>query len=309
MGSLSSLETELRRQALPREAVLSIGVFDGVHRGHKHLLSRLKEKAKEQGLLPAVVTFDRHPSEVLSVNGSPPQLMALADRLALLKGLGLEVILLTFTPQMAQVKAVAFLSLLQQYLRMKGLVVGTDFALGHGREGNVSALPRLSQEMGFSLEVVPPLKLGGKVVSSTAIRQALDLGDMARVRRLLSHPFTLRGRVVVGAARGKLLGFPTANLALAQDQALPADGVYASLAYLDSKAMASVTNVGTSPTFNGQERKVEVHIFDFDQELYQKMLRVEFITRLREERKFDSPEELRSQMERDVIQARELLAL
>src|SRR3972149_6719043 len=189
-----------------------------------------------------------------------------------------------------------------------GLGVGEDFALGRGREGGIPALKKLAPELGFELVVVAPYLWRGQVVSSTAIRQALAQGEMALVRDLLGRPFSLSGPVVEGRARGRELGFPTANLDLDPNQALPAYGVYATRAYVDGQTHPAVTNIGLRPTFGEKERTVEVHLLDFHGDLLGQELRIELLARLREERRFSDPQGLRSQIEKDIAEARELLA-
>ena len=201
---------------------------------------------------------------------------------------------------MAALSPKEFLELLQKHLRMKGLIVGPDFALGKDRQGDIDVLRKLGKKMDFSVTVVPPLKIDGEVVSSTAIRMALAEGDMKRAQKLLGRPFRLHGRVVRGDRRGVELGFPTANLDTGSEQALPADGVYTSRVYIDNQAHPAMTNIGRQPTFGGGQRLVEVYIMDYEQDLYGQDLAVEIIERLRGEIKFDSPEALKKQIAEDV---------
>ena len=190
---------------------------------------------------------------------------------------------------------------------MRGLVIGPDFALGRNREGDTDTLRRLGQNMDFSVAVVPPLVINGEVVSSTTIRNALAEGDMKRVHKLIGRPFNLHGRVIPGAGRGKDLGFPTANLDVDSQQALPPDGVYATWAYIDNKAYPSMANIGQRPTFGGSERVVEVYILDYYDDLYQRQLSIDIIQRLRSEQQFDTAEELREQIAEDIKQGRAIL--
>lgn len=300
---------ELARYHVERDTVLSIGVFDGVHLGHRHLLGHLRGRALASGLAPGVVTFSTHPRQVLNPQASITYLTPLEERLELLRAAGMEaVVTLPFTPEMSNLEAVQFLLLLQRHLRMRGLVIGPDFALGRGREGDASRLEALSRTIGFFVEQVPQATINGDVVSSTAIRTALRQGEVDRVSRLLGRPFTLSGQVVSGAERGRTLGFPTANLSLPPHQALPADGVYATRARVAGRSVDSVTNIGIRPTFNATDRTVEVFLLDFDGNLYGERLTIELVARLREEKRFDSPAQLIAQMEKDVAQARGLLA-
>jgi riboflavin kinase/FMN adenylyltransferase len=303
-----SVEKELARLSADNDMLLTIGVFDGVHLGHRYLIAQLKELARQQGLLSGVVTFRRHPQEVLSPQTKLPFLTDLAQRTNLLKNEGVEAIItLSFTRELAQLSARQFVALLMKYLRMRGVVIGPDFALGQNREGNTDALRRLGQKMGFSVTVVPPIIIDGEVVSSTAIRKALAQGDMKRVQNLVGRPFSLHGRVIPGARRGIELGFPTANLDIDPEQALPAEGVYVSRAHIDDQAHPSVTNIGQRPTFGGGERVVEVYLLDYHSDLYGKELTIDIIERLRGEKKFDTPEELKKQIAEDVKQGKAVL--
>jgi riboflavin kinase/FMN adenylyltransferase len=232
----------------------------------------------------------------------------LEERVALLKKLGVSfVIPLNFTRELAQTTAREFVMALQRYLRMKSLIVGSDFALGRNREGNPVVLFELGGELGFSVHVVPPLVQDGEIVSSTAIRQALAKGHLAKVRNMLGRPYRLSGPVVHGAERGKGLGFPTANLHVNSNQGLPEDGVYATRTYIGGEAYPSVTNVGTCPTFGQQERTVEAYILDKEMKLYNQEIKIDFLERIREERCFVSPEALAAQINKDVERAREIL--
>jgi riboflavin kinase/FMN adenylyltransferase len=296
------VEEELARLSPKKDMLLTIGVFDGVHLGHKYLISQLKKLARQQGLLSGVITFRQHPQEVLSQT-KLPFLTDLDQRTNLLKNEGVEAIIpLSFTPELAQLSPRQFLGLLKKYLRMRGLVIGPDFALGRNREGDTDALRRLGQEMGFSVTVVPPITIAGDVVSSTAIRKVLAEGDMKRVRNLFGRPFRLHGRVMAGARRGVELGFPTANLDISPQQALPAEGVYVSQAHIDDQTHPAVTNIGQRPTFGGGERLVEVYLLDYHGDLYGQELAIDIIERLRDEKKFDTPEQLKKQIAEDVKQ-------
>lgn len=302
------IKKELAQFVPEKETILAIGVFDGVHLGHKHLISYAQRQALVRNLLAGVVTFRCHPQEVLSPQNKVPYLSTLEEKIRLVQSLGVDfVIPLSFTRELAELSARQFLALLQQYLKMQGLVVGSDFTLGRGREGNTFVLHQLGKEMGFTVEVVPPLISEGEVVSSTAIRQALAEGDMERVEKLLGRPFSLSGDIVPGAGRGVGLGFPTANLAVNSDQASPANGIYATRAYLGDRALSSVTNIGFCPTFGGRERTVEVFLLDFQGSIYGQKLKIQLVKRLREERCFSSVAELTSQIEEDVRQARDIL--
>jgi len=302
------VEAELAELSPEKDMMLTIGVFDGVHLGHKYLISQLMKHARGQNLLSGVVTFRQHPQEVLSPQTKLPFLTDLTERVNLLKNEGVEAIItLSFTPELAQLSVRQFVSLLKKYLRMRGVVVGPDFALGREREGSADILRLLGQDMNFSVTVVPPVRINGEVVSSTAIRNALAEGDMKRVLNLTGYPFGLHGRVIAGAGRGLELGSPTANLDIDPKQALPAEGVYATRAYIDGKTFPSVTNIGKCPTFGGGECMVEVYILDYNGNLYGRELKINIIERLRGEKKFGTPEELKKQITEDTKRGRAIL--
>ncbi len=303
------IEEEFAKLSPEKDTLLTIGVFDGVHLGHKYLISQLTEQAKQQNLLSGVITFGQHPQQVLSPQTKLPFLTDLDQRAALLKSEGVEVIIiLPFTHELAQLSAYQFVSLLKKYLRMQGLVIGPDFALGRTREGNINALRTLGQDMNFTVTVIQPIMINGEVVSSTAIRKALADGDMKKAVNLTGRSFSLHGRVITGAGRGIKLGFPTANLDIDQKQALPTDGVFATWAYIDGKAYQSMTNIGKQPTFGGTERTVEVYIPDYLSNLYGRELKIDLIERLRGEKRFDTAEELKKQIAEDIKQGRAILS-
>lgn len=303
-----SVEAELAKVSPDKDMLLTIGVFDGVHLGHKYLLSRLTEQAKQQNLLSGVVTFRQHPQEVLAPRTKLPFLTDLNERSNLLKKEGVAAIIpLSFTIELARLNPRQFISLLKKYLRMRGLVIGPDFALGQSREGNPDTLRVMGQEMGFSVTVVPPVMKNGEVVSSTAIRKALADGDVKKAQNLAGRPFSLHGQVVTGTGRGVELGFPTANLDINPEQAIPADGVYATWAYINGKAYLSMTNIGKCPTFSGKERLVEVHVLDYHGDLYGRDLRIDIMERVRGEKCFSSAGALKKQIAKDVAQGRAIL--
>jgi riboflavin kinase/FMN adenylyltransferase len=302
------VEAELARFSPDKDMLLTIGVFDGIHLGHKYLISELVAQAKQQDLLSGVVTFRQHPQEVLQPQTRLPFLTDLTGRNNLLKAEGVAVIVpLTFTAESAQLSARQFVDLLKKYLRMRGLVVGPDFALGRNREGNADTLCTLGKEMGFTVTEVPAVMINSEVVSSTAIRKALADGDMKKVRSLAGRPFSLHGKVVAGAGRGVALGFPTANLDIAPEQAVPADGVYATWAYINGRTYPSMTNIGQNPTFNDRKHAAEVYVVDYQSDLYGHELKIDFMERLRDEKKFDTVANLKKQITEDVERGKAIL--
>jgi riboflavin kinase/FMN adenylyltransferase len=303
------IEQELANVVPQGESLLTIGVFDGVHAGHRYLLKKLGQRATEKDLLSGVVTFKPHPQSVLHPHEQLPWLSNLEDRVRAFQELGINIIaVLTFTPKVAQLRAHDFMYLLKKYLKMRGIMGGPDFALGRGQEGNINLLRALGHEMKFSVEVVPPFTIDGEIVSSTLIRQALIQGDMRRIEKLMGHYFYLRGKVITSDKRGRALGFPTANLDIEPQQALPGNGIYATITQVDDKRFPSATNVGTRPTFGEGKKMVETHLLNYKGDLYSKEIRVEFVQKVRDEQRFPSPEELKIQMEKDVQEVEAILA-
>lgn len=291
-----------------QETVLTIGVFDGVHLGHQCLLQRLVQKAQHEGRRSAVLTFRTHPRSVIQRGTVVRCITSTEERLRLLRDMGVDLVIpVTFDQEVAQLRARQFAQLLMDRLGMRGLVVGPDFAMGNRREGDIPTLRRLGQEMGFSVEVVEARHIGDIPVRSSVIRQTLESGDVTLATRLLGRPFRLDGAVTRGRGRGRALGFPTANLDVDPIRLIPGDGVYATWAYIDDQRHPSATNVGTRPTFGEVDRTVETYLLDFNDDLYGSRVQVEFVRRLRDELRFDSPEALRIQMEKDVVEARSTL--
>jgi riboflavin kinase/FMN adenylyltransferase len=308
------IEQELANVVPQGESLLTIGVFDGVHAGHRHLLRKLQQRAAERKLLSGVVTFNPHPQSVLHPHEQLPWLSNLEDRVRALEELGVNIVaVLTFTPKVAQLSAREFMSLLKKHLKMRGIMVGPDFALGRGGEGNINLLRALGCEMDFSVEALRPYTINGEVVSSTLIRQTLAQGDMRRVEMLMGHYFYLRGKVITSDKRGRALGFPTANLDIEPQQALPGNGIYATIAQVDvaqvhGKRFPSATNVGTRPTFGEGKKMVETHLIQYKGDLYGKEIRVEFVQKLRDEQRFPSPKELMIQIGKDIHEVEAILA-
>jgi riboflavin kinase/FMN adenylyltransferase len=303
-----SVEEELACLSPAKGTLLTICVFDGVHLGHKYLLSELVKEARLKGLISGVVTFRQHPQRLFEPQSNPKFLNSLPQKIQLIRDEGVEILVtLTFTLELAQIGASQFISLLQKYLKMRGLVIGPDFALGRNREGNINTLRTLEQSMDFSLTVVHPVTKNNEVISSTTIRNALANGDMGEVHNLLGRYFSIEGRVIAGSGRGIEMGFPTANLDIDPAQAIPADGIYATLAYIDDQPLPSLTNIGKRPTFGETEQAIEVHILDYKGELYRCKLKIDIIERLRSEQKFDTADELVEQIKEDVKGARAIL--
>ncbi len=302
------VEEELARFSSDKESVLTIGVFDGVHLGHKLLLAELLKQSKKRGMVSGVVTFRHNPERLLSHRNKLPFLTDIEERLNLLKQEGVTMVVpLSFTPELAQLSAREFTKLLQKYLKMRCLVIGEDFALGKEREGDTENLRKLSTSMNFDIVVVPPLKINGQTVSSTTIRKALAAGDMLKVSKLMGRPFDITGKVITGYGRGVSLGFPTANLEVESEHVLPPDGVYAGRAYLNGNVYQSMINIGKNPTFGVNKRTVEAHLIDYHGDLYGTDLQLDVISRIREEKKFDNIDELQKQVSEDIIRGKAIL--
>ena len=300
--SVSLARRELARIAPGRPSAVTIGVFDGVHRGHQHLVGSLIERARADGLAAVALTFNPHPRAVLRPGFAVTYLTSLEERVELLQGLGLDAVgVLAFTSELAQLSPRDFLALLVDELQMRLLMVGPDFALGRNRAGTITVMRQVGEELGFRVEVAPLLTEDDEKVGSSSIRQALTDGDVSRVRRLLGRPFSLRGPVVTGDQRGRTLGFPTANIAIGLDRALPAYGIYVTRAYVGESTYESCTSIGIRPTFDVDPRPtVETFIIDFDENVYGRELRIDLLERLRGELKFDSAEALVGQMHKDI---------
>jgi riboflavin kinase/FMN adenylyltransferase len=301
------VERELAGFTPDRDSVITIGVFDGVHLGHKNLILQTKELASQRSFSSIVLTFDKHPQEVLTPKAQPPFLTDAVEKADLLKKEGIDiVVVLTFTPELSQLSACEFLAYLQKYLRLKALVIGPDFALGRRGEGNIPTLQKLGNEMGFSVTVIPPVRINGDIVSSTAIRKAMADGDMEKVQRFMGRPFSLHGKVIHGKGRGAGLGFPTVNLDILPGQAVPSDGVYVTRAHADNHIYLAVTNVGKNPTFNNKERTIESFLLDFRNDLYEHEVKIDFLHKLRGEIKFHNIDELTKQIFKDIAEARKI---
>lgn len=289
---------------------LTIGSFDGVHRGHQSLLKRMVDHAHRQGQPSVVLTFYPHPSVVLRGRQPAFYISTPEEKAALLADLSVDyVVTQPFDRETSLISADTFLDMLQKHLGLRDLWIGEDFALGHQRKGNRFFLQKAGEARGFRLHVVPPLMVEGDVISSTRVREALRSGDVSRVERYLGRPFRLPGKVVKGAGRGEGLGIPTANIEIWEERAFPRCGVYACWAEMNGGRWMAVTNIGVRPTFeDGQSSPtLEAHLLDFAGDLYGDTLTLTFIARLRDERRFDDVQALLAQIDRDIARARKIL--
>jgi riboflavin kinase/FMN adenylyltransferase len=289
-------------------AVVALGVFDGVHLGHRAMLATAVDHAERAGLPAVGCTFDPHPVEVLHPGRAPLPIATPEERLALITAAGVQTVLvLRFTETLARMEAEAFVKdVLLGRLRAREVVVGFNHTFGRGARGDARLLQALGDRLGFAARVVPPFYVDGVPVSSSEIRAALGRGDLERAARYLGRPYDVGGRVVEGAGRGRGLGFPTANVE-ADRPILLATGVYAAYADVEGTHHRAVVNIGVRPTFGEATPVMEAHLLDFTGQLYGRSIRLTFTRRLREERRFAGPEALREQIGRDVAAARSVL--
>jgi riboflavin kinase / FMN adenylyltransferase len=298
-------------------AFATIGTFDGVHRGHQAILKPLVEQAHNAGARAVVVTFHPHPIVVLRGIDQPYSLSAPEERARLLGEIGIDaVVTLTFDRALAALSAEEFMQQMSAASNLRELWVGSDFALGRNRQGDTAALREIGQRLGFDLRVVPQVTLPGESgeteerISSSAIRALVRAGQVTRAAQMLGRPYAVEGPVEHGEARGRELGFPTANVGYWPEKITPAYGVYATWSWIGDRRVPSVTSVGVRPTFDHPPDKprVEAYLIDFNEDLYGQQLRVEFLEFLRPELRFHSAQELIDQMVLDTQNAREVLA-
>jgi riboflavin kinase/FMN adenylyltransferase len=291
-------------------SVATIGAYDGLHLGHQKLLQTLTETARRRGLPTVVMSFEPMPKEYFSAASPPARLMRFREKFEALARAGIDIFFCPrFGSSMRQVDADTFIrQVLIHAMNTRDLVVGDDFRFAANRQGTLEHLRRAGNALGFDIHQVPSVVVQGERVSSTAVRTALKQGDLAFARRLLGRSYSMSGKVIKGERVGRKLGFPTANVNLRRRQS-PVMGIFAArVTGLTGQPLDAVASVGTRPTFDGIKPILEVHIFDFDENIYGKYIHVEFIQRLRDERRFDNAEALVEQMHRDSKQARAVLA-
>ena len=288
-----------------RPVVATIGAFDGIHRGHHLLLGQVVDRARSLHLPSLCITFDPHPDLVLYPERHLSYLTDRAEKERVLRQLGLDYIqVIEFTHELSMLNPEEFLGLVSEEHPLAELWVGSDFALGRGRSGTIAALAELGRTQGFALHVVPPRRSDREVISSTFIRSLLSQGNVRHANRLLGRRYRISGLVQSGAQRGRIIGFPTANIKPDPRRALPADGVYAAVVALDGINYRAVVNLGSRPTFKEGERLLEVHLLDVTADLYGRTLDVDFVERLRDTQRFESVDALRAQIARDAEAAR-----
>ena len=305
MEIIRDLET-LARHPYP---VLALGNFDGVHLGHRAILKAAIDRARAAGGTAFALTFDPLPAKLLFPQRAPQLILRPADKLELLRLSGIDgVIVVNFTLELSKLEPRDFVrDYLLRRIGAREVVVGHSVSFGHNRAGNAPVMVEFGREFGFDTTVVGPVKVGGTEVSSTKVREVIGAGDMRGAAKLLGRYHFVAGPVVRGRERGRVIGFPTANIECETEQ-MPPDGVYATRMILADGAYGSITNIGMRPTFDEKSRSIEAHIFDFKRDLYGEVVRLELIERIRGERKFESPEALRSQIALDLSRAREILA-
>lgn len=289
--------------------MLTVGVFDGVHRGHQKLIGRAVEEAGVRGIPCVLLTFDPHPAEVVRPGNHPAQLTTLRRRAELVEELGVDVFgVLPFTPELSRMPADEFVhEILVERLHVAQVVVGENFTFGHRATGDVALLRRLGSRFGFVAEGFGLVTTDSLTYSSTYIRACIDAGDVAAAAEALGRPHRLEGIVVRGDQRGRELGFPTANLSTPRYAAVPADGVYAGHFVHRGALLPAAVSVGSNPTFSGRERRIEAYVLDEDADYYGENVGLDFVARLRGMERFDSVERLREQIGQDVEQTRRLL--
>ncbi|MEK6562493.1 MAG: bifunctional riboflavin kinase/FAD synthetase [Candidatus Binatota bacterium] len=298
---------EDRNISLPKP-VLTLGNFDGIHLGHQALLQRVVQDAKARDGRSVVLTFEPHPLTILAPQRAPRLILTHKDKMVLLQSYGVDaVIIQPFNSAFANVEAEAFVrGYLVERLKVHKMWVGKDLRFGKGRKGRVEDLIRWGAEGGFEVGIVGPVHLGGVRISSSRIRDLIKRGDVHEVQGFLGRYHFASGRVIPGYQRGRQLGFPTANI-VTRTEMLPSDGIYATFLEADQRLWSSVTNIGVNPTFGGGPRTIESYIFDFSGDLYGRSVKLFFVKRIREEKKFPTPEDLVGQMKKDVLGAQEIL--
>lgn len=288
-----------------QECAVAVGVFDGVHWGHHAILQRLIARAAGAGVKPVVLTFERHPAELLAPTRAPEYITTLDQRVELIQAVGVDdIVIAEFNHALADLTHEEFLkSVLLSTMRAREVVIGANFRFGKDRRGDIRYLSEAAPKLGIGLSVVPAVIVNGGPVSSTRIRALISRGDVEAASKLLGRRFALRGRVAAGRQIGRALGFPTANIETALRQLLPARGVYAVESTIDATTYDGVCNIGSRPTFGGGTQTVEVHLAGFEGDIYGQTIDVVFCRRLRDEMTFESPERLAEQIKADLERA------
>ena len=292
------------------ESVVTIGVFDGVHLGHRTMIRRLVEEARASNRLAVVLTFHPHPDKVLKAVDTRYYLSAPEQRAKLLIALGVDLVIThPFDEEIRHIRAEQFVDQLVKHLRLKELWVGSDFALGYEREGTVEFLRLQGKVKGFSVTAIELImsEAGGDSIRSTQVRDLVRQGEMRQAKGMLGRAYSVEGEVVMGQQRGRTIGIPTANLDIWEEQIIPPNGVYAGLARLGKETLMAATNIGMRPTFGEDRLSIEAHLLGFDRDIYGASIELSFEARLRPERKFDGSEELLTQIKLDIERTKAVL--
>ena len=298
-------------KAKHRGCVLTIGNFDGLHQGHQVVIQALQQQAKQLHLPTCVMLFEPHPQEFFLAEKAPARLMRLREKINTLKDLSVDrIVCLRFNKHLAAMSAETFVKeILVAKLGVRSLIVGDDFRFGKGRQGDFASLKKLGQQYDFEVHATPTVLFEGERIGSSRVRNALKEGDFSLARQLLTRPFTLSGRVIHGDQRGRVLGFPTANIALHRF-VLPVTGVFMVRVYgLGENPLNAVANCGRRPTVNGVKDLLEIHLLDFNRDIYGACLQIEFLKKIRDEKKFSSLEVLKKQIAADVVLAKKYFSI
>jgi len=291
-----------------RHLVIAVGNFDGLHLGHQAVIGRAVAIARQQEYMSAVLTFRQHPRSVIEPKNRPLLLLPPEEKIRWIEQMGVEMLFhLGFTAELARMSPEEFIGhILCEELNIAQIVVGEDFRFGRNRRGTLDLLKQLGQRLGFQVTVIPPVRIGDQVVSSTAIRQLLRKGHVREASTFLNRDYEITGTVISGDSRGRLLGFPTANLEVV-NELVPMEGVYAVWVVYQGRRYAGMVNIGNRPTFPGAEPSIEVHLIDFNSNLYGQLLSIHFVERVRSQKVFSGPEELRKQLGKDRKHVLEIL--
>ncbi|MBQ9832729.1 MAG: bifunctional riboflavin kinase/FAD synthetase [Clostridia bacterium] len=279
--------------------VAALGTFDGVHMGHRTLIEKALHKAEENGFKTIIYTFSNHPMTVMS--SSPKLLMTSSERICCLKSFGCSVVADEFDTELANTSARDFALMLKERFNMKIAVAGYNYSFGKGGRGDVEMLKQLGEELGFETVIAQKVTYGSEGVSSSRIRKCIENGDIRLANAMTVSPFSLSGEVIANKHIGSTIGFPTANIGVCEEKVLPKAGVYAVTAHIRDKVFNGVTNIGTNPTVNGTKTTIETHIIGFDGDIYGEELKIEFIDRIRDDKKFASIDELKAQIAKDIL--------